>query len=215
MNVSKKIHVMIWAMFLLFDGFALAESVKEMDVLDSKGMPFDVDIPKWLENALDGDYSLLEKEYKGAVIYFAEWDGQDLDGLKYLVQHFQVNENFSHTLSTAAIAKIRGNSKVCKESEGNEDFLNDIENAFAQIFYHGLELKKDYWIQIRTYKDKKESCFEDSYHYYVVYAMDRNILKRQVESVLERVEAESAVQQKMKKEAISFMDEVKFIIKPN
>lgn len=171
----------------------------EREMIDWKGASIGSELPDWIYSAVDNDVLALSTlpQFENKIIYFAEDQGQNLDLLKSWVNNFNVQASFSRELSNFVIAKFGGEQNGSKNEEEVQMYLNELVASCSKAEINGLGKKLDYWVKTR-YIDKELDTIKDVYQYFVVFAIDKDDFKLQMDRVLGRVEAKTEAQRKLK-----------------
>ena len=171
----------------------------EREMIDWKGASIGSELPDWIYSAVDNDVLALSTlpQFENKIIYFAEDQGQNLDLLKSWENNFNVQASFSRELSNFVIAKFGGEQNGSKKEEEVQMYLNELVASCSKAEINGLGKKLDYWVKTR-YIDKELDTIKDVYQYFVVFAIDKDDFKLQMDRVLGRVEAKTEAQRKLK-----------------
>ena len=183
----------------------------EREMIDWKGASVGSEIPSWVVDAVDQNYKAISQlpQFENKLIFFAEDQGKNLDMLKSWVNNFNVQGAFSKSVSNFVISKFGGEQAGSKNDETSESFLKEITSTYSKTEINGLSKELDYWVKTR-YIDNDKKTSEDIYQYFVVYAIDKNELKLQLDRALGLVEAKEESQKKLKVEVSAAIDEVQF-----
>lgn len=183
----------------------------EREMIDWKGASIGSEIPSWVVDAVDQNYKAISQlpQFENKLIFFAEDQGKNLDMLKSWVNNFNVQGAFSKSVSNFVISKFGGEQAGSKNDETSESFLKEITSTYSKTEINGLSKELDYWVKTR-YIDNDKKTSEDIYQYFVVYAIDKNELKLQLDRALGLVEAKEESQKKLKVEVSAAIDEVQF-----
>ena len=76
-------------------------------------------------------------------------------------------------------------------------YLNELVASCSKAEINGLGKKLDYWVKTR-YIDKELDSVKDVYQYFVVFAIDKDDFRLQMDRVLGKVEAKTEAQRKLK-----------------
>lgn len=171
----------------------------EREMIDWKGASIGSELPDWIYSAVDNDVLALSTlpQFENKIIYFAEDQGQNLDLLKSWVNNFNVQASFSRELSNFVIAKFGGEQNGSKNEEEVQMYLNELVASCSKAEINGLGKKLDYWVKTR-YIDKELDTVKDVYQYFVVFAIDKDDFRLQMDRVLGKVEAKTEAQRKLK-----------------
>ena len=183
----------------------------EREMIDWKGASIGSEIPSWVVDAVDQNYKAISQlpQFENKLIFFAEDQGKNLDMLKSWVNNFNIQGAFSKSVSNFVISKFGGEQAGSKNDETSESFLKEITSTYSKTEINGLSKELDYWVKTR-YIDHDKKTSEDIYQYFVVYAIDKNDLKLQLDRALGLVEAKEESQKKLKVEVSAAIDEVQF-----
>jgi hypothetical protein len=186
----------------------------EREMIDWKGASIGSNIPEWLYYAVDNDVKAISNlpDFENKIIYFAEEQGKNLDLLKSWVNNFNIQATFSRELSNFVIAKFGGELNGSKNEENMEMYLNELVATCSRAEINGLGKKLDYWVKTR-YTDNELDIMTDTYQYFVVYAIDKDDFRIQLDRVLGKVEAKTEVQKKLKSDVQKAIEEVSVFAK--
>ncbi len=176
----------------------------EREMIDWKSASIGGEIPEWVYAAADNDQVALSAlpQFEGKLIFFAEDQGKNLDLLKSWVNNFNVQAALSRQLSNFVIAKFGGEQSGDKNSEEVQMYLNELVSACSKAEINGLAKELDFWVKTR-YADSDMDTIDDVYQYFVVYAMDKEDFRLQLDRALGKVEAKTQAQQEMKENVLS------------
>ncbi len=171
----------------------------EREMIDWKGASIGSELPDWIYSAVDNDVLALSTlpQFENKIIYFAEDQGQNLDLLKSWVNNFNVQASFSRELSNFVIAKFGGEQNGSKNEDEVQMYLNELVASCSKAEINGLGKKLDYWVKTR-YIDKELDSVKDVYQYFVVFAIDKDDFRLQMDRVLGKIEAKTEAQKKLK-----------------
>lgn len=173
----------------------------EREIIDYKGAALGSEIPSWVENAINGDYNVLSTrpEFKDRTIFTAEGSGKNLDLVKSWVNNFNVQSEFSKSISNYVLINFGGVLQGSKDKEKSETYLKEIAASFSNMKISGLTKNLDYWVQLRKI-DNDKNKIEDEYRYYVVYSIDTADFQHQIDEALGKIKAEDEKEQELKNE---------------
>lgn len=176
----------------------------EREMIDWKSASIGGEIPKWVYAAADNDQVALSAlpQFEGKLIFFAEDQGKNLDLLKSWVNNFNVQAALSRQLSNFVIAKFGGEQSGSKNEEDVQMYLNELVSSCSKAEINGLSKELDYWVKTR-YVDKDLDTIEDIYQYFVVYSIDKDDFRLQLDRVLGKIEAKTQAQKQMKEDVLN------------
>ena len=212
-TLAKSIFIVVGLVFLMGCASAPKSEMQETpavskrverEMIDWKSASIGGEIPEWAYAAADNDQVALSAlpQFEGKLIFFAEDQGKNLDLLKSWVNNFNVQAALSRQLSNFVIAKFGGEQSGDKNSEEVQMYLNELVSACSKAEINGLSKELDFWVKTR-YADKDMDTINDIYQYFVVYAMDKEDFRLQLDRVLGKVEAKTQAQKELKENVLS------------
>jgi len=182
----------------------------ERELIDWKGSSIGAEIPSWVYEAVEEDYTALSKlpQLSKKKILCAEAQGRNLDLLKSWVNNFDVQANLSRSISNFISANFGGELSGSKDSAVSENFLDELVATFSKTEISGLSKELDFWTLTRVI-DKDKDTSKDVYEYFVVYAINQEDFNYQVSKALGLVEAKNEAEAAMKSRVESAMTENK------
>ena len=174
----------------------------ERELIDWKGAAIGQDVPQWVSDAVDGNYDSLSKrtELTGKVIFIAENRGKNLNILKSWTDNFDIQGGFGRAVGNRVVAACGGAQQGSLNDAEAQSYLEDLVGTFSKVKVTGLTKKLDYWVQERVI-DNDAKTNEDIYQYFVVYAMDEEDFRTQMNKALGKVEPKNEKQQEVKEKA--------------
>ncbi len=142
--------------------------------------------PEWVAVILDGQDAPLRDLYPNNAVFTSRNRGEDLDGLKYWANTFNVNGLVAGEINTSF------NSKAGGSDGGNADEYKQAGDTLIGVVvdaeFTGLSKEAEYWILWQSPTGEKE------YEYMVLYTMTNEMLNTNLDNILNDVpEAERAV----------------------
>lgn len=182
----------------------------ERELIDWKGSSIGAEVPAWVYDAVEEDYTALSKlpQLAKKKILCAETQGRNLDLLKSWVNNFDVQAQLSRSISNFISANFGGELSGSKDSAVSENFLDELVATFSKTEINGLSKELDFWTLTRVI-DKDKDSSKDVYEYFVVYAIDQSDFDYQVSEALGLVEAKNEAEAQMKSRVQSAMTENK------
>ena len=179
-------------------------------MLDWKGASIGAEIPDWVYDAVENDYTALSKlpQFSKKKIMCAESQGKNLDLLKSWVNNFDVQATFSKTISNYVTNNFGGELSGSKDSSVSKNFLDEITATFSKTEINGLSKEMDFWVKTKIIDHDKGTSTE-TYEYFVVYAIDQAAFEYQISEALGLVDAESEVEEELKDRVQNAMNEVR------
>lgn len=182
----------------------------ERVMVDWKGASVGAEVPAWVYDAVESDYSSLSKlpQLSKKKIICAEGQGKNLDLLKSWVNNFDVQSTYSKSISNFVTTNFGGELSGSKDSEISENFLDELTASFSKQEINGLSKELDFWVLTRTIDNDKQTS-TDIYEYFVVYAIDQVDFDYQVSEALGLVKAKNDAEEKLKSRIQDAMSEAK------
>lgn len=178
---------------------AAAKTV-ERETIDYKGSVTNQPIPEWVNYAIDGDKAAIAKtgDFDCKILFIADRQGKNQNALKSWVNNVDIKGGMSKALSDFVIAKFGGEAQGSPdEKESWDSFMKEMTSTFSKVEINGMIREKDYWIEQRIH-DKVAKTTEDIYTYFVLYSIDKEVFKNQLDEALGLVEAKNEKQAEAK-----------------
>ena len=174
----------------------------ERELIDWKGAAIGQDVPQWVSDAVDGNYDSLSarSELKDKVIFIAENRGKNQNILKSWTDNFDIQGGFGRAVGNYVVAAFGGAQQGSLNDAEAQSYLEDLVGTFSKVKVTGLTKKLDYWVQERVI-DNDAKTTEDIYQYFVVYAMDNEDFRTQMDKALGKVDPKTQKQQEVKNKA--------------
>ncbi|MBO4319992.1 MAG: hypothetical protein J5857_05930 [Treponema sp.] len=174
----------------------------ERELIDWKGAAIGQEIPVWVSDAVDGNYDSLgnRPELKDKVIFLAENRGKNLNILKSWTNNFDIQGGFGRAVSNYVVAAFGGAQQGSIDDAESQSYLEDLVGTFTKTKITGLVKKLDYWVEERVV-DNDAKTTEDYFQYFVVYAMDEDDFRTQMNKALGKVDAKTEKQKEIKRKA--------------
>ncbi len=158
-------------------------------VIDHKTMALGGTIPDWLDVYMNGgslrDIEALPK-YKDVYVFVAEDQGTNLNALRQWATGFSVAQDMARLVSTRVQARFAGAAVGSPDDEFGRYFENVVKTA-ADASYSGARKEADFWVLKRYFKEDGKTVDKEVYDYYVLVTIDRELLKKQIDNVLNNV----------------------------
>ena len=182
----------------------------ERVMVDWKGASIGSEVPSWVYDAVESDYSSLSKlpQLSKKKIICAEGQGKNLDLLKSWVNNFDVQSTYSKSISNFVTTNFGGELSGSKDSGISENFLDELTASFSKNEINGLSKELDFWVLTRTI-DNDKNTISDIYEYFVVYGIDQADFDYQVSEALGLVESKNESEAALKSRIQDAMIEAK------
>lgn len=183
-------------------------------ILDYQGASFGSEIPQWVVEIGNGNYSAeylspIMPGISGKKPFVVVARGDNLEFTKNWADlvdvEVQVGDEMQRIVGKAVSAAQKGRSKQTgdvKEATVLEQELNMYKQAVSAVELNGLEKIASYWIQkeVKPSKNSKES--KSYYEYYAVWGMNKKLYDVQIQNAMNSIE-DNTDEGKALKEALS------------
>ncbi len=162
--------------------------VPKYDVLDHKTMALGQDIPEWVVTYIGDGVTAVEAidKYKEKFVFVGEDSGTNLNALRQWSTGFTVAQDLARLVSSRVQAKFAGAAAGSPDDEYGRYFENVVKSA-SDASYTGARKETDFWILKRYFKDDGKTVDREVYDYYVLVTIDKAILQKQLNDVLNGV----------------------------
>ena len=212
--MKKSIFILSVAASLLFTSCGTTKTVKGsgikgnaakvqksyVTILDYQGASFGSEIPQWVVEIGNGNYSAealspILPGISGKKPFVVVARGDNLEYTRQWADlvdvENQVGDEMQRIVGKAVSAVQKGRAKQVgdtKDATVLEQELNMYKQAVSAVELNGLEKIASYWIQkeVKPSKNSKES--KVYYEYYAVWGMNKKLYDLQIQSALDGVE---------------------------
>ena len=199
----KKIILVLFLPALLF--IACKSSPKAPDyvmrtdayqVIDHKSMAIGQDVPDWVTVYIADGLRGVERlpEYHDMYVFVGEDTGTNLNALRQWSSGFTVNQEIARMVSTRVRAKFVGAAVGSPEAEFGR-YFEDVVQTVAEASFSGARRENDFWLLRRYFKADGKSIDRETYDFYVLVTIDRNLLETQVNNVINGVQSQPTREQ--------------------
>ncbi len=183
-------------------------------ILDYQGASFGSEIPQWVVEIGNGNYSAeylspIMPGISGKKPFVVVARGDNLEFTKQWADlvdvEVQVGDEMQRIVGKAVSAAQKGRSKQTgdvKEATTLEQELNMYKQAVSAVELNGLEKIASYWIQKEVKPSKKAKESKIYYEYYAVWGMTKKLYDIQIQNAMSSVE-DNTDEGKALKEALS------------
>jgi hypothetical protein len=154
-----------------------------IEVIDHENL--DEDIPEWVIRYLSTDLIGIETlpEYEDRYVFIGKQRGNSLDSLRLWATSFSVDRDFSRLVSARIQARF---TRIARGNPGEEFgryFETVIKNSSDTVF-SGASQEGSFWIRQRIFGDDGLSPIGESFEYYVLVSIEKEILEKQINLLL-------------------------------
>lgn len=169
------------------------EKTEAYEVLDHKTKAVGQDVPEWVTRYISEGLLGVEgmPQYKEKYIFIGEDSGTNLNALRQWSTGFTVAQDFSRMVSTRVQARFAGAAAGSPDDAYGRYFENVVKNS-SDATYHGARKETDFWLLKRYFQSDGKTVDREVYDFYVLVSIDKPILERQINDILNGVQADRA-----------------------
>ncbi|MDR2501074.1 MAG: hypothetical protein LBD37_08365 [Treponema sp.] len=169
----------------------VVEETTEYVVVNHKGKDFGGVIPEWVTRYETEDIHSVEalSQYAEKYIFIGRNVGKNLTALQQWTRNFSVAQEMSQMVSQRVDAKFKGAAVGSPETAYGSYYQNVVANV-SKAEFSGARQTADYWILRRYKTDNREE-----YTYYVLVEIDKKVMERQINEVLNGTPADPTPEQ--------------------
>lgn len=169
-------------------------------ILDYQGASFGSEIPQWVVEVGNGNYSAeylspIMPGISGKKPFVIVARGDNLEFTKQWADlvdiETQVGDEMQRIVGKAVSASQKGRSKQLgdvKDATSLEQEMNMYKQAVSAVELNGLEKIASYWIQKEVKASKKATESKVYYEYYAVWGMSQKLYDTQIAAAMNSVE---------------------------
>ncbi|MDL2229002.1 hypothetical protein LJC14_02005 [Treponema sp. OttesenSCG-928-L16] len=162
-------------------------------VLDHKTKALGQDVPEWVTRFISEGVTGVESmpAYKDKYVFIGEDMGSNLNALRQWATGFTVNQEMSRMVSTRVQGKFAGAAVGSPDDEYGRYFENVVKSV-TEASFSGARKESDFWLLKRYFKADGKSVDREEYEIYILTTIDKALLERQLDAVLEKAESDSS-----------------------
>lgn len=165
-------------------------TIGKFEILQHKGTTLGVMTPPaWVEAAVNGPRA-VEKlpDYKDMYVTVVDFSGPNLQGVQLKIQNMDAAAEISRYLSTRVKDTFAG--AQVGDTKDIETYFERTVKLVSEARFSGFRPMSDWWVQLRWYKPDKPKVFDhDEFRVIQLFAIDKNVLKEQLDKILSDAEA--------------------------
>jgi hypothetical protein len=169
------------------DAPAYLEETETYEVVDHKTKAIGGNVPEWvslyIEKGLPGVEAL--EEFQDKYVFVGEDNGTNLNALRQWATGFTVNQEIARMVSNRVQAKFAGAAAGSPDAEYGR-YFEDVVKATAEAQFSGARKENDFWLLKRYFRADRRTPDRETYDYYVLVTVDKDILEQQIDLVLDR-----------------------------
>jgi hypothetical protein len=168
------------------------EEVEASEILDHRDKEEGREIPEWTNRYLSGGLRLVEElpQYRDKFIFISKASGSNLKALLQWSSGFTVEQDLARMVSARIEARFTGAAATNPDEEYGRYFEALVINS-TNAAYSSAKTEESYWIKKR-YLDAEGDPEREGYDYYILVTTDREVLERQIRSILNRTTGDPA-----------------------
>jgi hypothetical protein len=168
------------------------EETATYQVLDHKTKAVGQDVPEWVTWYVSDGLTGVERldAFKDKYVFIGEDTGTNLNALRQWSTGFTVNQEISRMVSNRVQAKFVGAATGSPDSEYGR-YFEDVVKSVSDAQFSGARKENDFWLLKRYFKPDGKTMDREAYDYYVLITIDKSILERQINAVLDGTRADA------------------------
>jgi hypothetical protein len=168
------------------------EKTESYVVLDHKAKAVGQDVPDWVTLYISDGLPGVERmdQFKDKYVFVGEDSGSNLNALRQWSSGFTVAQEMARMVSTRVEAKFVGAAVGSPDAEFGR-YFEDVTKNVASASYSGARKENDYWLLKRYFKSDGKTVDREAYDFYVLVTIDRSILERQINEVLDGTKSDA------------------------
>lgn len=184
-----------------------AMNVAKKDILDYQGSEWGDECPKWVRTLNGNSTEAVGKELKidtnKYLIYVAQGRGKDLDMAEVWVKNIQAKQEVAASISQIIASNTIADMKAADGKEPDDATKKRIYESATRmasvVDLHSLDFVTQFWVYTGTLPAGKKKAKSDKdysrleYTYYVVYKMDKEDYKKQLDAAMATIDSNGNV----------------------
>jgi hypothetical protein len=151
------------------------------------------EIPGWVNRYISGGLRLVEElpQYQDKYVFINKASGPSLKALLQWSESFTVEQDFARLVSARIEARFAGAATGNPDEAYGRYFETLVKNS-SNTAYSSAKAEERYWIKKRYFDVEGTPSGREGYDYYILITADREVLERQIRSILNRTTADPA-----------------------
>ncbi|MDR1212278.1 MAG: hypothetical protein LBK40_08630 [Spirochaetaceae bacterium] len=161
-------------------------------VVDHKTKAIGQDVPEWVTRYISDGLSGVEAmpAYQDKYVFVGEDTGTNLNALRQWSTGFSVAQDLSRMVSRRVEDRFAGAAAGSPDDAYGRYFENVVKSS-SDATYTGARKETDFWLQKRFFNADGRSVNREVYEYYVLVSINKADLERQINDVLNGVNADA------------------------
>lgn len=166
------------------------EKTDAYTVIDHKNRVIGQDIPEWVTRYIAGGVRGVEAMpiYKDSYVFVGEDQGTNLNALRQWVVNFNVAQDLARMVSSRVQLRFANAAAGSPDDEYGRYFENVVKTV-SDASFSGARKEMDFWLLKRFSNSDGENSGREEYEYFVLVSIDKALLQRQIDDILDRANA--------------------------
>ncbi|MDR2079361.1 MAG: hypothetical protein LBP74_06555 [Treponema sp.] len=182
------------------------EKTDAYEVVDHKTKALGQGVPDWVTWYISDGLTGVEamEAYKDKYVFIGEDSGTNLNALRQWSTGFTVNQEISRLISERVRSKFAGAAVGSPDAAYGRYFENVVETV-SEASFSGVRRESDFWLLKRYFKADRKTVDRESYDFYVLMTVDKAVLERQINAVLDSAQTADTAQTSEQKRAVDLV----------
>jgi hypothetical protein len=161
------------------------------------------DIPGWVVHYISAGIAGIEAlpEYEDRYVFIGKQTGNSLESLKLWAGGFSLDRDFARLVSTRIQARFIGFAGSNPGEEFGRYFEQVIKDS-SDAAFNGAVQESDFWIKKRIFDDDGLTPSGETFEYYILISIERELLENQINLLLTSAQSNLAPTRKQSATAI-------------
>jgi hypothetical protein len=163
-------------------------------VIDHKTMVIDEDVPEWVTRYISDGVRGVEAMplYQDAYVFVGEDKGRNLNALRQWSANFTVAQDLARMVSSRVQVRFATAATGSPDEAYGRYFESVIKNV-SDASFSGARKENDFWLLKRYFEADGKTVNREEYEYYVLVSINKELLQRQINDILNRANADIAL----------------------
>jgi hypothetical protein len=168
------------------------EKTETYVVIDHKTKAVGQDVPEWVTRYISDGLTGVEAmpAYSDKYVFVGEDTGTNLNALRQWSSGFSVAQDLSRMVSRRVQDRFAGAAAGSPDDAYGRYFENVVKSS-SDATYTGARKETDFWLQKRFFNPDGKTVSREVYEYYVLVSINKATLERQINDVLNGVNADT------------------------
>ncbi len=161
-------------------------------VVDHKTKAIGEDVPEWVSRYIADGVAGVEAMplYTDSYVFIAEDIGTNLNALRQWASGFTVAQDLARMVSTRVQLRFE-NAASGSPDDAYGRYFENVVRTVTNTSFSGARKETDFWILKRYFKADGKTIDREAYEYYLLVSIDKELLQRQINIILNRVTADT------------------------